>query len=264
MKVITALKEYSKLIVEGDSWKDKLSLTYYFLKMPIRIFYRMVGHDFPHYLNREVIISNKEGKFFCGKSIFAAWTSSSFYEPELRDYFSLKEGTFIDIGANIGKYSVIVGKQLKERGTVVSFEPEIKNFLILEKNIELNNLKNILPIRKGLFSKKGKLRFYLDGEEEGNGAHSLIKRTNKFIEIEVDTLDNIVLKNKIKNIRLIKIDVEGAEADVLIGANKTLKKYHPKILLEAWNDECFRKIRIVLDKNHYKYKKIGTQDYLAY
>ena len=264
MLAFKIIKQYLKLIKEGKSFEDKKLLTKYFLKMPIRILYRILGYKFQHSLSSNVIIKNEDGNFFCGKNIFAAWTASSLYEPELKPFFELFAGTFIDVGANIGKYSIILGKKLKDNGQVISIEPEPRNFEILNKNIKLNNLKNVTAINNGLYSKKGKLDFYLTSEKSGDGAHSLIKKTNNKIQIKVDTLDNIIKEKGLKDIKLIKIDVEGAEANVLKGAKKTLKKYHPKLIFEAWDETYFKKIKNILDKYNYKFEKIGSQNYFAF
>ena len=265
MNVLKILKEELQLIKEGKSFRDKLILTIYFIKMPIRLFQRFLSYKTNHSLISEIKIKNKEGTFFCGGSIFGAWTASSFYENNLKRYFELSEGTFIDVGSNIGKHSIVSGIKLKSKGQVLAIEPEKKNFEILKKNIKINNLTNIIPINKGCFSKKATLKFYLDSS--GTGGHSLVKETpvekKGFIKIEVDTLDNIIKENKIKDVKLIKIDVEGAEAEVLMGAEKTLKKYHPKLIFEAWDNEHFEKIKKVLDKHNYQFKKIGAQDYIA-
>ena len=83
------------------------------------------------------------------------------------------------------------------------------------------------------------------------------------MKVKAKTLDSLLKKHKINKVDLIKIDVEGAERDVLFGAKETLKK-HPKILFEAWDKDFLDKIKSVL--NPYKYKVISISDtyYLAY
>ena len=63
---------------------------------------------------------------------------------------------------------------------------------------------------------------------------------------------------------LIKIDVEGAEAEVLKGATKTLKNSHPKIIFEAWDEQYLKKVKKILNKFNYKIKKIADENYFAY
>jgi FkbM family methyltransferase len=259
-KTFKSIRKYFGLVKEGRFLKDKVTIAIYAFNFLLN---RLSNHK-THALLFDVTLKNSDGIFFCGKNIFSVWTGSSFYESELRKYFDLEKGTFIDVGANIGKYSILLGKKLKERGTVLAIEPEEKNFNILKKNIKLNGLKNVMPINKGCFSKKDTLDFYL--ENIGYGKHSLSNKElgDKKIQINVDALSNIVKKNKIKDIKLIKIDVEGAEADVLKGAEKILKKYHPKIIFEAWNEEQLKGVKKELDKMKYKIKRIDPENYLAY
>jgi len=254
-----------KLILEGETIKDKGVLFCYFLfNAPINFLNK---HHKNHKLLRNVTIKSKDGIFFCGNNIFTVGTGSSTYEPETKKYFELNEGTFIDIGANIGAYTVLVGRELKDKGKVITIEPMPGNFEILKKNIELNNLNNIIPLQIALGDKEEKADFYLDNEGKGGGAHSLVKEspyvtTNK-ITVNVRKLDNIVKELKINRIDLIKIDVEGGEADVLKGSINTLKKFHPKIIVEAWNESYLSKIKKILEPLGYKIKKIDTVNYLA-
>ena len=172
--------------------------------------------------------------------------------------------SIVDIGTNTGMHTIPLGKMLKNNGKVIAIEPEKNNFEILKKNIKLNNLDNVIVINKGCFSKRSTLTFYLDGV--GTGGHSLVNKNvgDEEIKIEVDSLDNILKELKIKKVDLIKVDVEGAESDVLEGAVKTLKKFHPKIIFEAWDNEHLKIVEKILSKFNYKIKKIDDMNYLAY
>jgi len=262
-KILKVIKKYFGLINEGSNLKDKMIIFIYFLKTPIHFIYQKLNKDYNHKLIGNVTIKSKDGIFFCGNSIFSVWTGSSFHERNLREYFKLDKGVFIDVGANIGKYSIILGKKLNDTGKVLAFEPMPEIFKILKKNIDLNNLQNIIPIEIALGDEEGYIEFYLDKENVGGGGHSLVKKTENKIKVQVKKLDNILKNLKIKNVDLIKIDVEGAEADVLKGAEKTLKKYHPRIIFEAWNEEYLDKIKKVLQPFNYKIKQIAPENYIA-
>jgi len=260
MKIFKFIKKYLTLIKEGYSLKDKITIAsyvFYFLLNRLEI------HKF-HNLIFNVTLKNKDGIFFCGKNIFSIWTGSSFYEPELRKYFNLKKGVFIDVGANIGKYSVILGKQLGNNGKVIAFEPVPYTLKILKRNVELNELKNVTALPFALGEKEERKDFYLDAV---GGSGSLLKqgvRKREKIRVTVRKLDNVLEELKINRVDLIKIDVERAEHLVLKGAVKTLKKYYPKIIFEAMNEEYLEKCKKVLDKFGYKIKQIDSENYLAY
>jgi len=183
------------------------------------------------YLPGDIILKNKNGVFYCGNNILTVYTINEYKEQHLYPYFDQKNGTFIDIGAHAGKYSIKLGqnKLLK----IIALEPDNYNFSLLIKNIALNNLTNVIPINKGAFFKKDRIPFYLS--DKGEGLHSIFRTNDKWqsTTIEVDALDNIVNDlNLSGKIGLIKIDVEGAEVEVLKGAEKIIEQDHPNLIIE--------------------------------
>lgn len=238
------LKKRILLISEGKSLVDKSKILFSVL-------------SFNKYKPR-VYLRNKDGIFFIRPGSSDLWMLSTVGESELREYFDLKSGSFLDIGANVGKYSIIMGNKLRGIGKVFSFEPEPSNLNSLKKNIELNKLDNVNIVPMACSKEKGRWEFYID--KNNSGGHSLVKKTNQKIFVETDKLDSIIESNKIKDIKLIKIDVEGAEMDVLIGSEKILKKYKPKIIFETDFPE---KVIPFLDKLKYTVKRISKRDYFA-
>jgi FkbM family methyltransferase len=145
---------------------------------------------------------------------------------------SIKEGDIVlDIGANIGYYSLIAA-ELINKGKVYAFEPDPVNYEIFLKNIKLNNYKNIVPLQIALSNEKSRTKLFK--HENNPGGHSLSDKINKkgFIDIETISLDEFVSTNSVNNISFIKIDVEGAEGLVLEGSEKLLEKENLKILME--------------------------------
>ena len=266
MKYIRRLFYYFKLINEGASSKDKFIISLYFTKIPINL----IKKNFKIHYNRELIgnvtLKNRDGIFFCGRHIFNVWAGSDSYEKELRDYFNIKKGIFVDIGANLGKYSVIVSKRMNKKGKVIAIEPHPYNFKMLEKNIKLNKLNNVILKELACSNSKDISDFYLDEVGlKGGGGHSLVKIIGKNkISVKTDTLDNILRELKIKKIDLVKIDVEGGEINVLKGAVKILKNSHPKIIFEVWDKSYLEKVKEVLKPFKYKIKQIDDENYFAY
>lgn len=262
MNLLEIIKDYFKLIGQGVSLKDKSIIFLYFLNSPIHFLLNKLKIKFKHKLLGNVTVKSEDGIFFCGNRIGSVWAGSNFHEREIRSYFDIAKGNFIDAGANIGKFSVIVAKRLGKKGKVFSIEPHPENFKMLKKNIELNGLKNVVPINAACSYSEGEIELHLD--EEGTGGHS-IKKYSKSAGKKTMKVKSILLDNlQIKNIKLIKIDVEGAEADVLRGAKKILKRDHPKIIFEAWDEECLDEIKIILNPFKYQIKKIGEENYFAY
>ena len=137
----------------------------------------------------------------------------------------------IDIGANIGYFTLIMAKGIRENGKVFSFEPEPKNFELLKKNVEINNYSNVILEKKAIGNKTGIAKLYL-ADRKNNIFHSgmhrifrsdLVSQISNPVSINIIKLDDYLQDLKfIKKIRLIKIDVEGAEFDVLKGMSKIL------------------------------------------
>jgi FkbM family methyltransferase len=269
-KAFEYLADYIKLMREGKSTKDSFTIFVYFLGTPLRIIKRKFGIYPKPKLIYNVAIKNKDGEFFCGDSWLMTQGAISNYEPKSREHMVLNKGVFIDVGANIGKYSIMVGRQLKDEaankdyGIVVAVEASNEIFKILEKNIRLNNLSNVIPINLAVSDKKGVSEFYLASEGLGTASSLIeIKYKSKKIKVKTDTLDNITKRLNIKKVDLIKIDVEGVEPKVLEGALGILKKDKPKIVFEALNKKCFDECEKILRKFNYKIERLGHIDFVA-
>ena len=91
------IKDYYTIISEGKTFKDKFVLFLYFLKIPLRAFYRAIRKEYQPLLSSGVTIKNKDGTFFCGSSFLMAQVAISTYEPENKKYFNLNQGVFIEI-----------------------------------------------------------------------------------------------------------------------------------------------------------------------
>ena len=157
---------------------------------------------------------------------------------------------FIDVGANIGNHTIFMAKVVGCK--VLSFEPNKYLVDALSETIKMNNLSDFITlISKGV----GKINSYASFAEEVKnniGSQKLSISTNKNDDIEVITLDSLKYEDDIK---MIKIDVEGMELDVLEGARKIISKDHPIIYAEAATKEEFLPIYKYLSKLNYNYVK---------
>jgi FkbM family methyltransferase len=180
------------------------------------------------------------------------WVLWKNYEKEIfREINKIKQkGTFIDVGANIGRYSILMAKK---GWKVYSFEPVRNNFEKLMEHIKINNVqKNVQAKNAGLGKNNLKKKIYYLPYKYGEASIILSKKESNSEEIHMDKLDNFVKKNYKKPI-ILKIDVEGFEFEVLKGSKKFIKKHHPIIILEMWNKERERDINF-LEKIGYKNK----------
>jgi FkbM family methyltransferase len=159
------------------------------------------------------------------------------FEKDVIDYFkkTVKEGDVVlDVGANIGIYSLIAGRRVGDNGKVYAFEPATKAFNILQYHIDLNHLKNITPIKSGVSNYTGEAEFNICEDDAYNSlGDTPMKEIIKKDTINIVSIDDFVLKNKINKVDIIKVDTEGAEFLVFTGAKKTLHKYKPVLLFET-------------------------------
>jgi FkbM family methyltransferase len=160
-------------------------------------------------------------------------------------YHMFKKGdTVIDAGANVGIFTVKAAKTVGKQGKVVAIEPSEDSLKFLEENIKTNRLKNVIIVPEGLWDKKGQKKFYLSSMPASN---SLIykEHLDKFSEIKVDTLDNLLKRIRIKKVDFIKMDIEGAEIKALKGAEQTLINNDVKLAIEIHGDRLQSIISLV-------------------
>lgn len=101
------------------------------------------------------------------------------YEPKTTSLFKkvIREGDIVvDVGAHIGYYTLLASRLVGDTGKVYAFEPEPRNYDLLLKNLELNNVKNVVAIKKAVSNKKGTLKFYLS---KISLEHSTVKKIRK-------------------------------------------------------------------------------------
>ena len=137
---------------------------------------------------------------------------------------------FIDIGANIGFFSILASLKVGENGRVICFEPSFREFSRLLKNIQLNNCKNLLPYNVALANRIGESQLFI--EESHTGLNFLMDIANKddsnknpaSVLVPVLTGD-LLLQNLNRHAKkVIKIDVEGAEFEVISGMRSFLQQ----------------------------------------
>jgi FkbM family methyltransferase len=142
---------------------------------------------------------------------------------------------FYDIGANVGFFTVIGAKLVGQTGHVYAFEPVPENAASIRRNIELNNFAHVTLFEKAVSHSTGKGELLLSHCSGGAtlssaGTSPDVKGT---ISIELISIDDLVAQQKIAPPAVVKIDVEGAELDVLQGMSQTIKKFKPVIIYEV-------------------------------
>ncbi|MFA4818169.1 MAG: FkbM family methyltransferase [Parcubacteria group bacterium] len=136
----------------------------------------------------------------------------------------------VDIGANIGFYSILFSKLVGATGRVYAFEPDEENFRHLERNTI--NLKNVSINKKAVSDKSGKIKLYVSDDLNIDHHTYDAGENRKFIEIEAVSLDDFFGN---KPIDFIKIDIQGYEYYAILGGEKLFSRADKLMILsEFW------------------------------
>jgi FkbM family methyltransferase len=153
-------------------------------------------------------------------------------EDDLLERFNPKEGeVVVDVGAHIGRYTLISSKRVGPKGKVIAIEAHPSVLKMLNKNIKLNHLTNVTALNYAVYSKETKIKLYdhrkqVDATIYNTVMTGRVRDQDVFVEVNANTLDSILQQNGInaEDVNWVKIDVEGAELEVLKGANNVLSK----------------------------------------
>ena len=139
--------------------------------------------------------------------------------------------TVLELGANIGAHTVVLGKLVGERGVVWAFEPQRIVFQTLCANVALNDLQNVVCRQQAIGEKSDSIVVpRLDYEKENNfGGISLGRYAeNQGEKVEVVAIDSL----QVPACHFIKIDIEGMEREALIGSEETIERCRPILYVE--------------------------------
>ncbi len=191
-----------------------------------------------------------------------------YYELKEREFLRdfLRTGDiFVDVGANIGLYTLIAASCVGESGSVYSFEPAKKIFKRLRDNVTLNGFSNIICYQMALSDKTGEFPFYTseDGYDAWNSFAIPIagKAFSKEV-IQCKKWDDFVLEHDlIDRVTMMKIDVEGWESRLLEGASSSLSRSNAPILQVEFTDKAALSAGSLCQELYHTLERLG---YLMY
>ena len=135
----------------------------------------------------------------------------------------------IDVGANIGFFTVRFAAWVGSGGCVIAIEPEAENLGALRQRIEKHGIENRVRIVPAVvINTRGTAHLKVNPDHPGD--HSVAETG---VEVAAVTIDDLVRDENVRTLSLIKIDVQGAEMLVLEGARETLTKMRPTLLIEV-------------------------------
>jgi FkbM family methyltransferase len=173
-----------------------------------------------------------------------------------REVGGKRAGLALDVGAHLGSVTVALAGLFKE---VVSFEPNDFNFKILSANIAINGLKNVRLFNKGVYSHQTRLALgeqekqeiplsvdesgAFDGHSAKNlGAYSFSEQEGGVFGHDANTIDSY----HFEDVSFIKVDVQGADGEVLMGALETIRRCRPVVVFE-WEEYLSRNVSVSFD-----------------
>jgi len=185
-------------------------------------------------------LENLRIRIFPGNETSAALFLTGLYEPNEFCWLErfLKPGmTVIDGGANMGLYTLYAARRVGRGGTVVALEPSAREFDRLAGHVRLNRLGNVRCRRLALGRGSGTGRLRVAAE--WNAGHNTLgafgyeaTQAAGIEEVEIRALDSIVAEEGLERVDVVKLDLEGAEYAALLGAETTIRRFKPAILIE--------------------------------
>jgi len=191
----------------------------------------------------------------------------AYEKPEL---FFLRDvsrgGVFLDIGANKGVYSLFMSKYAKEIHAFEPYDPVLQRFRHM---IAINGIKNIFIHPVGLGEKAALLTFEQPKKNnEGMGSFAFVSTAGQHEQLQVVTGDEALEAAGVKEVELVKMDIEGFERPALIGLKKTLKRDRPIIVFELTarrdNSVLFKSEKDLRDHFPANYKFLQLEDRQAF
>ena len=225
-------KNTIKFILKNGGFEKIIRATYFFVNDKIK----------------RSNINFKKNKLILGKYEFQTIKNDQGISTELQIYEShepltthliineLKQDMVcIDLGSNIGYYAVIESNIIGESGKIFAIEPSPVNFPILKLNLENQKKNNFVAYNIGIGDKNEEMEFIISAKSNWSRIrmnNEKINSEDKVIKIPVKTLNSFVNENNIKKIDILRMDVEGFEYSILLGANEVLEKFKPKLFIE--------------------------------
>lgn len=167
----------------------------------------------------------------------SAWYASGDNEIPVQEAIvaNLSEGgVFLDVGANVGFFSLVAARVVGPSGTVVAFEPVPENASAAERNAALNSFARVRVVQAAVGAAPGRMTLHVTRHPGGAALASSAAPPDRVnsIEVEVVSLDAAFESGRVPPPDLVKIDVEGAELDVLRGMSGLAARCGPSILCE--------------------------------
>jgi FkbM family methyltransferase len=193
-------------------------------------------------------------KWIVGSHIHGCWLGS--YELEMQKCMAKhvnRGDVFFDVGANVGFYSVLAAR-LTDPALVYSFEPLPMNLSYLHQHVELNGITNIKIVAVAISDEVG-TAFFEVGKTRAMGR----LRESGDLCVRTSTLDALLSEDKLAPPNCIKMDIEGAEFQALLGARRCFTRYRPKLFLATHGNEVHEACCRILHSWNYEIQPASAE-----
>lgn len=202
---------------------------------------KIINYILPNFAEESQWIEYENSDLYINSddTVSNALFSSGTFEPLVRKKLveCLSPGDVsVDVGGHIGHHTVTMRKSVGDKGTVFVFEPHPENAKNIRRTIVRNNWRNVYVYRKGLANKNKKAM--LTGHKHNTGVYSIREDAGKnSYEVDITKFSDFFAESDTDRIDLVKIDIEGAESDVIYDMkNKNILTNIESIILEVHTD----------------------------
>ncbi len=161
-------------------------------------------------------------------SLGADVCSTGAYEPGMRRNIETRletGGTFVDLGANEGYFTVVAGLRAGPSGRVLAIEPQTRLLPVITENVRLNGLRNVTLLHTAVGDRDGEdeIRLAADTNSGASGLHQSASGMLGRQKVEVRTLASILDREKLDRVDFMKVDIEGGEYEAILGSQEIFK-----------------------------------------
>lgn len=183
-------------------------------------------------------------RWIVGAQNHGIWLGSYEAKKQLALAAVLKAGdVFYDIGANVGFYSLLGSRRVGKDGRVVAFEPLPQNLNVLRRHLSLNHLSNVTAINSAVSDRRGTAQFSVT-----DPSSSHLSPTGN-LRVAVTTLDSVAEEYGLRPPQVVKVDVEGAEIDLIRGGLRCLVQSRPILFIAIHSGDLFSELFGVLHEH---------------
>lgn len=249
-----SIKKIISKVVPKGSLKEKIKLFYYRINKPSQTSYELLIRNENKWNYKTTF---KDLSMITNEALYFIVPDFNYYQH----FYKVKEDDIIlDAGANCGHLSIFFSKLAGANGIVYAFEPDRFNIRRIRDNMVLNtDLAANIKIEELLLWNENTLVDFYEAGTVGSSA-VWIPDTDKCVKKEAVRIDDWVLKNNIKKLDFIKMDIEGAEIEALDGCEQTIQKLKPNFAIASYHvvngEQTYIKVEEFFKKRSYPYKTV--------